>query len=96
MITSQASCQGTWKGYGTVCAVPAASTNFTTCCRANFNGAGGVNITDIFDFLTAWLNGCIGQVGPPCNGANADFNCDGSVNIADIFAFLNAWFVGCS
>ncbi len=96
VITTQAACQGSWKGYGTVCAAPATSTNWTTCCRANFDGQNGVNVSDIFLFLNAWFNGCIGQAGAPCNGLNADFNCDGLVNIADIFAFLNAWFVGCS
>ncbi len=96
VLTSQSQCTGTWNGYGSVCAVPATSTNYTTCCRANINGIGGVTVADIFAFLSAWFSGCTGQAGPPCNGINADFNCDGFVNVADIFAFLNAWFVGCS
>jgi hypothetical protein len=95
LLTTQAQCTGNWHGYGSVCSVPANTTNFTTCCPANVNHVNGLNIQDIFDFISAWFNQCMGQPGAPCNGINADFNGDNVVNIQDIFAFLSAWFVGC-
>jgi hypothetical protein len=55
-----------------------------TPCRADFNGADGVTVQDIFDFLNAWFAG---------NPA-ANFN-GGLLEVQDIFDFLNAWFVGC-
>jgi hypothetical protein len=94
--TTQAACTGQWHGYGTACAVPASSTNYTTCCPANVNGVNGVDILDIFLFLNRWFNGCIGQPGPPCNGASADWNGNNVIDLFDIFGFLNAWFTGCS
>jgi hypothetical protein len=63
-------------------------------CLADFNLSGGVEVQDIFDFLSAWFAGCIGQTSAPCNGQNADFN-GGGLSVQDIFDFLNAWFVGC-
>ena len=95
VLTTQAQCTGNWHGYGSTCASPPSSTNYTTCCPANVNHTGGVNVQDIFDFLAAWFAGCTGQPGPPCNGINADFNGDNVITIADIFAFLSAWFNGC-
>ncbi len=55
------------------------------CCPADFNGAGGVNVQDIFDFLGAWF----------AADARADFNRTGGITVQDIFDFLAAWFVGC-
>jgi hypothetical protein len=55
------------------------------CCRADFNGQGGVTVQDIFDFLAAWF-----ALAPA-----ADFNQQGGVTVQDIFDFLSAWFQGC-
>jgi glucose/arabinose dehydrogenase len=54
-------------------------------CPADFNGADGLNVQDIFDFLNAWFAG----------DPRADFNGLQGLNVQDIFDFLNAWFQGC-
>jgi hypothetical protein len=83
-VTTQAGCSGgTWQGPGTTCG--SGGSNPTTCCRANFDGVGGVQVPDIFAFLSAWFAG------------NASANIDGvnGVAVPDIFAFLSLWFAGC-
>ena len=55
------------------------------CCRADFNGVGGANVQDIFDFLAAWF----------AADPRADFNGVGGIGVQDIFDFLAAWFAGC-
>ena len=55
-------------------------------CRADYNGAGGVTVQDVFDFLTAWFGG----------QASADVNRDGATSVQDVFDFLSLWFAGCS
>lgn len=64
----------------------------TTCtlitrppCIADFNGLGGVDLTDVFDYLNAWFSGS--------SSANMDNN--GAVTTADLFLFLNIWFARC-
>lgn len=54
-------------------------------CAADFNGVGGLNAQDIFDFLGAWFAADI----------RADFNGVNGLNTQDIFDFLSAWFAGC-
>jgi hypothetical protein len=54
-------------------------------CRADFNGAGGLNSADVVDFVEAWL----------AADPRADFNGVGGITVQDIFDFLNAWFAGC-
>jgi glucose/arabinose dehydrogenase len=54
-------------------------------CAADFNGVNGLNVQDIFDFLSAWFSA----------DPRADFNGAGGVNVQDIFDFLTAWFAGC-
>ncbi len=54
-------------------------------CAADFNGAGGLTVQDIFDFLADWFAG----------NPTADFNGVGGLTVQDIFDFLAAWFVGC-
>ncbi len=54
-------------------------------CPADFNGAGGLNVQDIFDFLAAWFAG----------NPSADFNHANGIGVQDIFDFLRAWFAGC-
>ena len=76
-------CAGTFQGFTVACGPPA---NPTTCCPANFNGINGVDLQDIFDFLTAWF----------ISGPGSDFNHDMLVNITDIFNFLSSWFAGCA
>ncbi len=60
--------------------------NPTTCCRANWDGVNGVDVPDIFGFLSTWFTGVYPL---------SDFNLDHAVNAADIFAFLGAWFGRC-
>ncbi len=54
-------------------------------CIADFNGAGGVTVQDIFDFLAAYFSG----------DERADVNGAGGVTVQDIFDFLAAYFTGC-
>lgn len=54
-------------------------------CLADFDGAGGVQVNDLFAFLTAWFAG---------NPA-ADMNQNGGNDVPDIFQFLSLWFAGC-
>ena len=81
--TTSAACGGSFKGVGSTCQAPG---NPTTCCKANFNGVGGVSVQDIFDFLAAWFG----------SNLTADFNGSGAVSVQDIFDFLAAWFAGCT
>lgn len=88
---------GQWQGYGVACQTPAGSGNHTACCKANWNSTSGVDILDIFSFLSCWFCApCWNQPGSPCYGKSPDFDGDNVVTILDIFAFLNAWFGGCS
>lgn len=80
-IVTAAGCSGSFQGTGTACGPVG---NPTTCCKANFDGVGGVNVQDIFQYLNAWF----------ASSPSADLDGDG-VNVQDIFAFLNAWFAGC-
>lgn len=54
-------------------------------CAADFNGAGGVTVQDVFDFLNAWFAG----------SPTADFNGAGGVTVQDVFDYLESWFAGC-
>jgi hypothetical protein len=54
-------------------------------CPADYNGMNGVDLLDIFAFLTDWFAGA----------PRADFNGQNGVDLLDIFAFLQAWFAGC-
>jgi hypothetical protein len=74
---------GSFGGTGTSCLQ--SPTNPTTCCRANFNGADGLSVQDIFDFLNAWF----------AADPRADFDGQDALQVQDIFAFLNSWFAGC-
>ncbi|MBX3403139.1 MAG: PKD domain-containing protein [Phycisphaeraceae bacterium] len=80
-VTTQAQCGGTWLS-GVACGQHG---NPTTCCPANFDGANGVDVPDIFAFLSAWFAGL----------PSANFDGVGGIAVADIFAFLSAWFAGC-
>lgn len=53
------------------------------CCPADWNGASGLGVQDLFDFLTAWFAG------------HADFNADGQTSLQDLFDYLIAYFIGC-
>lgn len=91
---TQAQCaqmQGQWQGANVPCQSPPG--NFKACCKANFNGTGGVNVGDVFSFLSAWF-AQVGMMGtnPPLT---ADFNCSGKVTVQDVFDFLTAWFAKC-
>lgn len=54
-------------------------------CIADFNASGGLEVADIFDFISQWF----------LNHLAADFNASGSLTVQDIFDFLGAWFHGC-
>ncbi len=57
----------------------------SVACAADFNGADGLTVQDIFDFLAAWFAGDV----------RANFNGVDGITVADIFDFLAAWFAGC-
>lgn len=61
------------------------ATTATPTCAADFNGIGGVNVQDIFVFLSAWF----------ARIPTADINGVDGVNVQDIFTFLSLWFAGC-
>lgn len=54
-------------------------------CNADFDLNGQLNVSDIFDFLSAWF----------AQSCRADFNNTGGLGVSDIFDFLNSWFSGC-
>lgn len=54
-------------------------------CRADVNGDGYLDVSDIFTFLSLWFGG----------DPLADFNSSGMLEVQDILAFLQAWFSGC-
>ncbi len=54
-------------------------------CPGDFNGADGLTVQDIFDFLNDWFAGA----------PRADFNGVDGLSVQDIFDFLNVWFGGC-
>jgi hypothetical protein len=54
-------------------------------CRADFNGANGITVQDIFDFLSAWNS----------NNPTADYNGVNGITVQDIFDFLTDWNAGC-
>jgi hypothetical protein len=66
----------------TQCNAP--NNNVGPCCKADYNKQGGVELLDIFAFLTDWF----------ANVPYADFNGQSGVDLLDIFAFLTAWFAG--
>jgi hypothetical protein len=84
--TDAASCTGpslAFSGSATTCGT---FRNPVTCCPANFNHTGGLEVIDIFAFLNSWL---------AANSA-ADFNHSGILEQQDIFDYLNAWFASCN
>lgn len=56
-----------------------------TCCTADFDGNGLVEVPDIFAFLSGWFGG----------NAAADIDELDGLAVPDIFAFLSMWFAGC-
>lgn len=84
---------GRYAGDSSICNV--AGDNVAPCCRADFNGIGGLTVQDIFAFLAAWFGGCSQSAPAPCQYGSANFNGDSVITVSDIFAFLSAWFAGC-
>lgn len=62
----------------------AATLSVASPCAADFDGSGGLDVTDIFSFLSAWYA-----------GSTEAFFFGGTPGTAAIFAFLTAWFAGC-
>ncbi len=56
-----------------------------TPCPADFDLSGGVDIPDIFAFLSAWF----------AQDPSADIDGVPGVGVPDIFFFLSLWFAGC-
>jgi len=54
-------------------------------CTADFDGANGVGVPDIFAFLSAWF----------AQDPRADVDGTPGIGVPDIFAFLSLWFAGC-
>jgi subtilisin-like proprotein convertase family protein len=76
-------------GAGLVNAGPGSACNASNndrqpCCKADYNKLGGIELLDIFAFLTDWFN----------NVPYTDFTGQSGVDLLDIFAFLTAWFAG--
>ncbi len=57
----------------------------TAECPADFDGDGGLDVNDMFSFITAWS----------AQASAADTNADGLVTVQDLFDYLNLWFAGC-
>lgn len=81
-VSSAQSCAGAFKGVGSACD---ASGNPITCCPANFNASGGVDVQDLFDFLASYF----------AMDAQADYNRNGEISVQDVFTFIADFFAGC-
>lgn len=51
-------CAGVYLGVGSSCTPPVRGGTINACCPADFNGHGGLDVSDIFAFLSAWFAGC--------------------------------------
>ena len=56
-----------------------------TVCAADFNCSGKVDVSDLFEFVAAWLK----------RDPRADVDGSGIVTISDLFTYLSLWFAGC-
>ena len=64
----------------------ASGVSTTPCCYADYNKVGGVNVSDIFAFLTDWF--AMSPYAIPGGDGT------GTPTVSHIFAFLTAWFAG--
>lgn len=71
-----------FRGAGSSCG---GAGNPTSCCFANYDQMGGVGVTDIFAFLSAWF------IGDP----RTDVDGSAGLQVGDVFRFLTIWFAGC-
>ena len=60
-----------------------------TTCPGDFDGTGGVTVSDLFAFLDAWF----AEFGAGCTtGCASDVDGTPGVGVGDLFAFLDGWF----
>lgn len=81
-VSTAQACPGAFKGVGSACDPTG---NPVTCCPANFNRSGGVDVQDLFDFLASYF----------AMQPRADFNASGDISVQDVFTFLAEFFAGC-
>jgi hypothetical protein len=87
---AQAACTapaGTQAGAAFAAAAAACNTagaDTAPCCKADYNKQGGVELLDIFAFLTDWF----------ASAPWADYDGQNGVDLIDIFSFLTGWFAG--
>lgn len=81
-VAVAATCTGEFQGASSACGTLG---NPTTCCPCNIDGVNGLEMKDVFDFLSMWL----------ASDPKGDFNHDGVMAVQDIIDFVGAWFQGC-
>ena len=54
----------------------------STCCRADVNQSGSINVDDLLMVIVGWGN---------CNTCPADINGDSHVNVDDLLAVITGW-----
>lgn len=77
---------GAFRGESVACESPSGSGNPVACCRANVDRAGGVDVGDIFAFLSLYFSGAAG----------AEFDGVPGIGTGDLFGFLAEYFRGCA
>ena len=82
-VTSDGEIVAGWRG--SALAVQSTTWSYCLFCVADYDGAGGVTVQDVFAFLADWFS----------QNVRADLFRDGMFTANDIFTFLASWFAGC-